>query len=68
MPDAERGRDGLGGTEGGSAAEKGGSGPPPLTPAVPLLTTKGLVEALATLNAPKGNPETGVKQGQQGGP
>lgn len=57
MPDPERrrrGRDGLGGT-GRSAAGKWGPEPP----SAPVLTTKGLVEALATLNPEKGNPEGG---------
>lgn len=44
-----------GGTE-GSEAQKGGSGPPH---SPPVLTTKGLVEALATLNPPKGDPGWG---------
>lgn len=59
-----------GAQSGGLQRRKGGEDPPsgqdtpPLTPAVPLLTTKGLVEALATLNAPKGNPGTGGEMGR----
>lgn len=50
-----------GGTKWGSAAEKGGSGPCHPHPRSALLTTKGLVEALATLNPPKGDPGGGMR-------